>query len=106
LLSKIAGLSAARPAFDETRYSPPIVVGHRRPEVTPGPAGGDEQAPDRSERESCFHVGAVLSTDADDVLEFIPKQHGRRGCRAQPRDDDAANLVAEWSPRRCQLARF
>jgi hypothetical protein len=35
---------------------------------------GDRQVPDQTERGSCFHVGAVLSTDADDTLEFVPTQ--------------------------------
>ena len=42
-LSKIAGLGAARSAFEATRYFPPILVGDRRADVTLGPAGGDEQ---------------------------------------------------------------
>ena len=34
-------------------------------------AFGDRQVPDQTERDSCFHVGAVLSTDAADTLEFV-----------------------------------
>jgi hypothetical protein len=32
----------------------------------------DEQVPDRSERDSCFHVGAVISVGAHDTLESVP----------------------------------
>jgi hypothetical protein len=38
-------------------------------------AGGGRPAfGDRPERGSCFHVGAVLSPDADDTLAFVPMQ--------------------------------
>lgn len=45
--SKFAGPGAARPAFEITRYFPPIVVGDRRADVTLGPAGGESQGRDR-----------------------------------------------------------
>jgi hypothetical protein len=38
------------------------------------PARGEEEVPGQSERGSCFHVGAVLSLDADDALELVPSQ--------------------------------
>jgi hypothetical protein len=42
--SKFAGLGAVRPAFEVTRYFPPIVVWSRRSKVTLGPAGGETES--------------------------------------------------------------
>jgi hypothetical protein len=38
----------------------------------------------QTERGSCFHVGAVLSTDADDTLEVVPMQASVEGPRTRP----------------------
>jgi hypothetical protein len=41
------------------------------------PGVGDVQVRGKSERRSCFHVGAVPSPGADEVLEFVPDHGGR-----------------------------
>lgn len=57
-------------------------AGLRRPDREP--ARGEERVPDQSERRSCFHVGAVLSPDADDTAELVPVRQQRVQPLARP----------------------
>jgi len=59
-LSNFAGLGVTRPAFEETRYFPPTVVGDRRAEVTLGPAGGEYEVRASTAVETSFSVISLL----------------------------------------------
>jgi hypothetical protein len=66
------------PSFDETRYSPPIVVGHRRLEVTPGPAGGEYGVSWIARREPCLRVGAGIAARGVRVAPSVRQQSRSR----------------------------